>query len=87
MLHRIYTEDINQENIKKIVNEYYPGYTLLVGTGYWQGKPEDCLIIEIVTDDIDIHKYNIKAIAAEIKQINKQDSVLIQSLHNTQELI
>ena len=76
MLYRILTESINHPEIVSIVSARFPGFTMIVGHGYWKGCYEQCLIIEIVTDDI----VAVEAIAFNIKQANNQESVLIQEI-------
>ena len=73
-LYRIITENINQPDIIKLVAEYTSGFTLIETQGYWQGKPENSLIIEIVG----IGCSTANKIARAIKKLNNQESVLIQ---------
>jgi len=80
MLYRIFTENLNTEKIADIVNKYFEGYTLLNGVGYWQGEKENCLIIEIITNNkSDIDK--IELIAYAIKKLNHQQAILIQQVN------
>ena len=81
MLYRIFTEDINQSEIEKIVTEFYPGFTICKAQGFWRLQKENSLIIEIVTEDEDA---KITAIASKIKQANEQQSVLVQKIENHQ---
>ena len=77
MLYRILTEDLNREDIVAIASQYFPSFTLLDGTGYWNGTAERCLIIEV-----DGHESNIAAdvlsVADRIKKQNEQEAVLVQ---------
>ena len=84
MLYRIYTENKNKNNIEKIVNKYYEGFTLVKSEGYWRLQKENSLIIEIVTTDSD---KLINNLAKEIKAVNKQKAVLVQKIENNQWLI
>lgn len=87
MLYRIFTEDGKQyrENVKQIVNRHFDGYTLLSGRGYWKGKGERSLVIEVVCGK---DKENaINSIANEIKVANLQEAVLIQRINNNQWLV
>ena len=84
MLYRIFTEDINQGEIEKIVSKYFPGFTLVKGEGFWRLQKENSLIIEIVTEDTD---ELINQLASEIKSLNSQEGVLIQKIHNNQWII
>ena len=74
--YRIYTEDINRTAILKEANKRFPcGYTFLTGLGCWKGSQEPCLIIEVLQDPAALA--TIQRLAADIKRINNQDSVLI----------
>lgn len=85
MLYRIVTEDcppgtkpncytFYREHIIEIVSRYFDGFTLIPCLGYWQGKPENTIIIEIIAENA---MPQIRAIAKEIRTANKQQSVLI----------
>lgn len=77
-LYCIYTEDVNREAIVALCNEHLPGYTLIPALGYWQGKAEQSLVIEHVGEDAG---RKMVELAIAIKQLNRQDSVLLTS-HN-----
>ena len=81
MLYRIFTEDKNQPTIEQIVTEFYPGFTLVKGEGFWRLQKENSLIIEIVTEDEDA---KISEIAQRIKAANQQQAVLVQKIQNHQ---
>lgn len=85
MLYRIYTEDKNRETIAGIVGNYFPGFTLISATGYWNGKAEQSLIVEIVGERH--HGLDVRAIAHQIKAINKQEAVLITRHDSRMELV
>ena len=79
MLYRIFTENKNRPGIESIVNEYALGYTIMTGVGYWQGQREKSLIIEV--DGATANTINsIRHIAQRIKDLNGQQSVMIQQL-------
>ena len=85
-LYRILTEDINPLKTEKtieLVNKFFGGFTLIKGIGYWQEKPENCLIFEIQTDD----KKDVFWLANQIKLQNNQESVLIQEIKSTAKFI
>lgn len=48
---RLYTE--SRPNLADIVARHFEGATLLSGTGLWQGKTENCTVIEIVTEGVE----------------------------------
>lgn len=82
---RICTENVNQDKIAKIVGKKYDAFNLIPGTGFWKGKKENSLTIEIIGDDIKFDDVN--KIALEIKKINNQDAVLVQKIENDNWLI
>jgi len=77
-LFRIITEDKNRDKIRKSVEVFYSGYTLISTAGYWKKQKENSLIIEIQDDDI--NKTFIYDIANWIKIDNDQDAVLVQEI-------
>ena len=62
-------------DILKSVSAFYEAYTLIETKGCWKGVLEDAYKLEII-GDIDVLK-PIYTIAEEIKEIAKQESVLI----------
>lgn len=76
---RIYTENVNKDYILTLADAYFPAYTVLEGQGVWQGVPERCLIIEIITirEDLLAFAEEVNALAEEIKEHNNQDAVLV----------
>jgi hypothetical protein len=57
-----------------MISEKFSGFTIHKTTGYWEGKPEKSLVIEIITDRAGA-EYYIRQICLKIKGFNKQDSV------------
>lgn len=82
---RICTENVNQNTIIEIVGKKFESFNIISGVGFWKGQQENSLTIEIVGDDIKIE--DINAIAMEIKNVNKQDAVLVQKIENNNWLI
>ena len=76
-LYRIYTEDKNRLWIEATAGNYFSGFTIIKTMGYWKGKPEKSLIIEIIAQNAYEHKANINCLCQDIKQFNKQESVLL----------
>lgn len=68
----VHTED--RDNLPAIVARYFDGFTLTHNRGYWKGTAEPSATIEIATDDRDA----IDRLAADIKQTNSQESVLVE---------
>jgi len=80
-----HTENADETLIADIVGKKYPSFTILTGTGYWKGKKENSLVIEIIGDDINVS--DINEIALEIKKVNNQEAVLVQKIENNTWLI
>jgi hypothetical protein len=72
-MYRIYTEDLNREQIEKIVGSSFKSFTMLPAVGYWHGSKENSLVIEVDTDD----KLSVVAAASQIKEHNHQEAVLV----------
>lgn len=78
-LYRIYTEKKNIGAIENLLNIYFKGYTLINGTGYYEGEKENSLIVEVILEPsgTNLNHDNLQKIADEIKKFNNQKSVLI----------
>ena len=90
MVYRIYTENKNKAEVAEIVSRYFEGFTMYEGEGYWEGKPEPALIIEVLSDNEAtsfINKSRINAIAKRVKLLNDQQAVLCQEIANNNWLI
>lgn len=93
MLYRIFTEDKNEKELEELLTKHYPGFTVIKAEGFWRLQKEHSLIIEIVTEDfssVNAEKFQdnaISEIAREIKELNKQEAVLIQKIRNTQWMV
>lgn len=75
ILYRIYTEDKNRSEVIERVTRDFDGFTVMTGDGYWKGKVENCLILEIITSSDNHDK--ILRIAEWIEVHNDQESVVI----------
>ena len=85
MLFRIFTEYTNKEGIERAANNYFQGYTIFEGVGYWKGSKEKSLLLEVVDKPSKLE--TIKKLASEIKRINNQEAVLIQTVNNNSLLV
>ena len=74
-LYRILTEATELIRIGNHVTEYFDGFTILTGTGYWKYARETSLVIEILGTAED--KESVLRIASWIKTTFKQESVAI----------
>lgn len=75
-VYRIYTEDTDRDGVIKAVANKFESFTLHPTTGYFKGKPERSIVIEIV----DAKQEKIEVLAKIIRAINGQHSVLIMGL-------
>jgi hypothetical protein len=79
-LYRIHTEDKNREAVESVVAEYFDGFTLSGGIGYWKGNRHASLTIEVIANDIPHIKERVTAVARRIRELNGQECVLVQEL-------
>ena len=75
-LYRICTEDKNREAVEELLNAYFDGFALFESTGYWKGKKERALTVEIFNATLS----NVQYIAETIKAMNAQEAVLVEEL-------
>ena len=92
MLVRISTERKNVKWLCGIVGEFFDGFTVYNAIGYWQGKREKSVVIEIDTAGFTSTQHllldlNIKTICAKIRGYNRQDAVLVQKIESETILI
>lgn len=70
----IYTEDVNRAKVQDLINQHFDAATLHVGSqGIWRGITENSLIIEV----IGAAEHTVQELARRIKEVNKQEAVLI----------
>lgn len=79
MLYRICTEDKNRRQLTDLIDQHFDGYTLYTVEGRWKGKPEDALVIELASHGA---FSRVKVLAEAIKELNQQESVLIEVIHS-----
>ena len=85
MLYRIYTEDKNRAKIIKAVRYGFGNFTVYSTIGFWKGKREKSLTIEIIADVPAMR--TVALVAKNIKKFNKQKAVLIQKVEASSILI
>lgn len=83
VMFRILTEDVNRGEIERIVAERFPGFTVTPANGYWQGKQESSLAIDIAHAS----KADVVAVAQKIRRANSQDAVMVQEWPVVSELV
>ena len=73
-MYRILVEDVNTQKTETLTSDYFESFTVIETKGYWQGKRENSLIIEIETEN----KEKVLNLANILKQYLDQESVLVQ---------
>ena len=73
---RIYTEAKNQRDIIRLAGKAFESFTLQPTFGYYQGKPEKSIVIEIVG----AREKDITRLALCIGKMNGQKSVMVMRL-------
>lgn len=76
MSYRIITELKNKNEIAGIVSQFFTGFTLIEGEGYWKTRHERSLIIDVETTE----GARVKDAAMAIKRHNEQEQVLVQKI-------
>ena len=71
--YRVYTE--RKYNIERITSKCFDGFTLYETVGFWKGKKEKSICIEIIGKAKDYRQ--VKFLANKIKHINNQESVYV----------
>jgi len=79
MLYRLFTENKRKKWICELIAEKFSGFTVFETIGYWQGKKEKGLCIEILTDNL-MDSIFINQICKAICSYNKQDCVMVQKI-------
>jgi len=86
MLYRIQTENKHRKFIERLISEHFVAFSIYAQAGYWQGKREKSLCIEIVSDN-PAAALKINRICKAICGYNKQDCVLVQVIPAEMKLI
>ena len=76
----IHTEDISAVNrslIVKTISKHFAAFNIQTGTGYWNTERENSMHITIITDRSKAQRHLIERIADDIREINKQECVLL----------
>jgi len=75
-IRRLYTEDKRRATIVRVISKQFENFTLQPMTGYYRGKPEKSIVLELVG----AKESQVKWLAARIQEINRQASVLVITL-------
>jgi hypothetical protein len=76
-IHRFYTEDKRRATIVRAIAKQFESFTLEPITGYYRGKPVKSIVLEIVG----AKESQVKWLAARIREINGQASLLVITLN------
>src|SRR3954470_19487635 len=82
-IHRLYTEQKNTRVITRLLNEQFDSFTLQGVTGYYKGNSEKSIVVEIVG----AKPSSIRKVAARIKKMNGQKSILTIRFQGQSEVI
>lgn len=85
MLYKLFTENKNYDQIKKLVGNYFKDFTIIKAEGIWHGKSEHSLIIEISGIEYDMSR--ISNLCYAIKKLNQQDKILVQRIESNSKLV
>jgi hypothetical protein len=75
-VYRIYTEDADRDGVVAAVTAKFESFTMQPTSGYYRGKSEPSIVIEIV----DAGAEEVEAVARTIRAINGQKTVLVMGL-------
>ena len=87
MLYRIFTENKNYDQIKKLVGDLFDGFTIIKAEGVWQSESEHSLIIEIEVNSPVAFYRKIEQLCFAIKKLNQQDKILVQRIESDSKLV
>jgi hypothetical protein len=76
-IHRIYTEDKRRTTIVRVISKRFDNFTMQPTTGYYRGKAEKSIVLEFVG----ARESQVKWLAARLREINRQASVLVITLN------
>jgi hypothetical protein len=83
MFYQILTEDTGRDNITRILDADFKGYTIIPAVGRWEGIAEPSLCIGIDTNQGD----SVHSDAEKIRLANNQQAVLIEEIPCESELL
>jgi hypothetical protein len=79
MIYRICTEAKNATAVEKLVGRYFEGYSVMYQDGFWHGAKERSMTIEIFSSQLNSGDL-VRLIAEQIRDLNKQECVLVQEI-------
>jgi hypothetical protein len=81
-IYRVYTEEKNKKAIVRLLGTQFESFTVQPTLGYYRGRAEKSIVIEIVGASAQ----KIKLLAERIRKMNGQQSVLILRLKGHSEI-
>lgn len=75
-MYSLYTQDVNRPTIEALTAKHFEGFTILPASGYYHGQPEKTVVIQIADLNPDVY-YQVRQLAHEIKDYNKQEAILV----------
>ena len=73
----LYTELINEAQTIQAAKESFHSFTVHHARGIWKGAEEETLLLEFILKDTADNAAWVRALADEIRHMNKQATVLI----------
>ena len=81
--HRILTEDIDRSLIVDILTKYFDSFSIVPQVGYWKGKEEKSLSIEL----IGASEKTVLRASEEIRIANSQEAIIVFSVNGKSRLL
>ena len=95
IIYRLYIGKNDKDSGKQELNDQYfidcismvlsenniDGFTLIESVGYWKGKPEKTIILEIVVTDFDTIENTIAKSVEMLKKYFRQESIMVTKNH------
>ena len=78
-IYRICTEAKNVEEIERATAVLFEGFSIWQGAGFWRGTREQSLMIEIFSSELNAGAL-VRSLAQTIRDFNKQECVLVQTI-------
>lgn len=69
------TKKLEVKKIEKTMNAHFEGYSAIQIIGYWKGKKEKTLMVQVVTESPDSE---LARVAKELCDVLKQDAVMLE---------
>lgn len=82
----LYTEKKNIHLLRHLIATHFESFTMMPSTGFWQGKREKVLIVEVFTRE-EKDREQFDKLARAIKRLNRQTCVLVTEQAISWELI